>query len=228
MPYLRMFDPAEGSVEHVLAGNSVTIGRSAEGSDIRLEHASVSRAHAVLCKSGEGYVLQDAGSSGGTLVNGEIVREVPLSHGDVIQISHYVIEYRTDDDAREKRLQRDTDSAVDRNIRMRFRLSPQGLTLRFRTIDVEPGSVFSSGDTLPVGGGGILLPVRHPPEAGSCLEVEFTWPNGKSRRIMGEVIYVLDTDDGPAIAVKLHRKDKDVVHDILTNKRRGSWVTPER
>ncbi|MFD9205636.1 FHA domain-containing protein [Streptomyces sioyaensis] len=60
------------------------IGR-APGVGLRLNHDTVSRAHAELRSAGKGWVLRDLGSTNGTCVNGRrVVGEVPVGPGDHI------------------------------------------------------------------------------------------------------------------------------------------------
>jgi hypothetical protein len=60
----------------------LSIGR-ASGSGLRLNHASVSRQHALLSGTGSGWVLRDLGSSNGTWVNGRRVTDtVRVRPGD--------------------------------------------------------------------------------------------------------------------------------------------------
>lgn len=70
----------------------LTIGRSSE-CDIFIDDAVVSTLHATIervDRQGSGkeieFVIQDKGSTNGTLVNGEIVKRQKLSHEDVIRI----------------------------------------------------------------------------------------------------------------------------------------------
>lgn len=51
--------------------------------------------HACVVKRGSRYALADGGSPAGTLVNGQSIghSEVPLHHGDVIQIGSFVIDF---------------------------------------------------------------------------------------------------------------------------------------
>jgi DNA-binding NtrC family response regulator len=71
-----------------------TIGRSDEN-DIVLNHAGVSRRHAVLTKRGSDYVLRDAGSKNGLIVGGRRLDEVVLEPGVVVRIGDATI--RLDD-----------------------------------------------------------------------------------------------------------------------------------
>ena len=59
----------------------IVIGRMSS-SDVVLADSNVSRRHAELRKTTEGWVLIDLGSTNGTLVNGKLAREHRLSDGD--------------------------------------------------------------------------------------------------------------------------------------------------
>jgi hypothetical protein len=61
----------------------ITIGRDLSN-DIILDDRHVSREHAQLRRRYGQYVLYDLDSTGGTTVNGRLVREAPLEAGDVI------------------------------------------------------------------------------------------------------------------------------------------------
>ncbi len=65
----------------------LTIGRAAHA-DLWLPIKSVSRIHCVLAHDGETFVLSDARSENGTLVNGKPIECAELHDGDVIQLGH--------------------------------------------------------------------------------------------------------------------------------------------
>jgi hypothetical protein len=67
----------------VLGEFVVTIGRM-PGSTITLNDANVSRNHAEIRPTDSGFVLVDLGSTNGTKVNGQRVRERELRDGDVL------------------------------------------------------------------------------------------------------------------------------------------------
>ena len=78
-------DGAEREVE-LPASGVVSVGRLA-GSDIRLAGTQVSRRHATLTCSADGVTVADAGSHGGTFVNGERISvPVLLRRGDEVRI----------------------------------------------------------------------------------------------------------------------------------------------
>jgi hypothetical protein len=76
-----------GDVEHdvVLSGDSVTIGRLAS-SGIQVADANASREHAAFVRDGDRWLIEDLGSTNGTMLNGEPVERAVLEDGDVIEI----------------------------------------------------------------------------------------------------------------------------------------------
>jgi predicted component of type VI protein secretion system len=70
----------------------LTIGR-AEGVDIRLEDAAVSKAHAAIEVRGADHMLIDLESANGTFVNGSRITRHLLNHGDTIEILDFQIRY---------------------------------------------------------------------------------------------------------------------------------------
>ncbi|CAB4331550.1 MAG: FHA domain-containing protein [Actinobacteria bacterium] len=79
--------PQKGSRFH-LTSTGASIGRSPE-SDIFLDDVTVSRKHASIEKSSEGFVYKDSGSLNGSYVNNETVSEIRLNTGDEIQIGKF-------------------------------------------------------------------------------------------------------------------------------------------
>lgn len=76
-------DPAAQAV--ALAGSELTIGR-ASGSDLKLPGPEVSRRHARIIASEEGYILEDLGSTNGTFLNGRRITREAIKPGDEIRI----------------------------------------------------------------------------------------------------------------------------------------------
>lgn len=71
-----------------LDGERTTLGRH-PGSGISLDDITVSRRHAEIIRTPDGYVVVDAGSLNGTYVNQERVERSPLMHGDELQIGKF-------------------------------------------------------------------------------------------------------------------------------------------
>ena len=81
---LRVHLGSGESLQHDLVGHQTTIGRSL-ASDVVIPDASISRHHAVILRTDDGYVIEDASSRNGVTVNGErILSAFPLSAGDQI------------------------------------------------------------------------------------------------------------------------------------------------
>jgi hypothetical protein len=77
-----------------LAKPVVTLGRLPE-SDVVVADAGASRQHARIANANGEFVLTDLGSTNGTLVNDEPVRERALLDGDRITIGETVLEFRS-------------------------------------------------------------------------------------------------------------------------------------
>lgn len=83
--FLEVFQTA-GRELRALEDARVTIGK-AEGNDVLVEDAAVSRLHAALEPYGATWCVRDLGSRNGTFVNGErVIAERALHHGDEIRI----------------------------------------------------------------------------------------------------------------------------------------------
>ena len=65
----------------------ITIGRNKEN-DVAFTDSTVSRNHARIIMTSEGYLLTDLGSFNGTKLNGESIQSVLLQHDDIIKIGH--------------------------------------------------------------------------------------------------------------------------------------------
>lgn len=79
-----------------LSDNETMIGRSA-ANQICIEHASVSRSHALVLQTAEGMLLRDCGSTNGTFVNEQRIKESPLKDGDLIKFGSVVLKFLSED-----------------------------------------------------------------------------------------------------------------------------------
>jgi hypothetical protein len=91
---LTVLDDGHPDKRYPLGRASVTIGRLPE-CDIVVSDPGASRQHAQVRFDGERYVLNDLGSTNGTLVNDETADERALEDGDRITIGSTVLEFRT-------------------------------------------------------------------------------------------------------------------------------------
>lgn len=79
-----------------LVREEYTVGRG-EGNAVRLTERNVSRKHARLIRSAEGYRLEDLSSYNGLYVNGmRLTRRQDLAHGDLIQLGDYRVQVTND------------------------------------------------------------------------------------------------------------------------------------
>jgi len=72
-----------GGKQHSLAKDLVLVGRQ-EGSDIHIEHKSVSKQHCVLLVRDKKLWLRDLGSTNGCHVNGKRVRRSLVKPNDIL------------------------------------------------------------------------------------------------------------------------------------------------
>lgn len=77
-----------GGVAHTrVLGEVVTVGRHTDN-DIQLLDPEVSKAHLIIRKTREGWMLEDLGSANGTLVNGVIQSRCRLVDGDLVVVGN--------------------------------------------------------------------------------------------------------------------------------------------
>lgn len=75
-----------------LVKERVTIGRKPYN-DIALDHRAVSSQHATISLMLNDAILEDLGSTNGTLMNGGKIARQKLSHGDKITIAIFALEF---------------------------------------------------------------------------------------------------------------------------------------
>jgi pSer/pThr/pTyr-binding forkhead associated (FHA) protein len=80
-------------------GAVVRIGRGMSA-DVHIDDPTVSRRHALVVRRDGEIMLLDDRSMNGTWLNGERIREAPLSDGDVIQLGAVIVRFRAGQPAR--------------------------------------------------------------------------------------------------------------------------------
>jgi pSer/pThr/pTyr-binding forkhead associated (FHA) protein len=81
--------PAVGQT-YTLEGDEITIGRDTTNK-IAINDSEISRKHARLIRQGEGYVLEDFGSTNGTFVNGQRLSGlIGLKVGDLVALGENI------------------------------------------------------------------------------------------------------------------------------------------
>ncbi|MGC4085660.1 MAG: FHA domain-containing protein [Vicinamibacterales bacterium] len=84
----------EGDVqEFAIIGPESTIGR-ADQNQIQIVKPGISRKHAVIEETPDGYLLRDLQSNNGTYVNGERIEEQLLMDGDVVELGPVKLVFR--------------------------------------------------------------------------------------------------------------------------------------
>ncbi len=79
---------AQAGARFSLAETTTKLGRHPD-SEISLDDITVSRRHAEIERTADGYVASDAGSLNGTYVNQERIDKMLLRHGDELQIGKF-------------------------------------------------------------------------------------------------------------------------------------------
>lgn len=90
----RLIDNRTGR-DFPLRHGTTVLGRG-DDADVRLPDTGISRRHAQVSYDGGSAVISDLGSTNGTLVNGQAVREQVLRPGDLIQLGGVALLYRAD------------------------------------------------------------------------------------------------------------------------------------
>lgn len=217
--HLRIFRPPDECETVGLQQRPYVLGRFHDV-DIQFQHLQVSRHHATIRPAGEEFVVEDNQSTTGTFVNGQRVDRHLLQHGDTIQIADFVIQFRTDTDAKSAPTWRHGE------VMSKFNLLPSTMSMRYRTIEYPAEEIFATGDTLNVGEGGILIMADEPMPDQQVLEVELTWPQGRTIKLFGEVLGVDEKIGFLQLCVKLHNIDRNEYMRVLERSRRGQWIHP--
>jgi len=92
-PPRLVWERIDGSqVEFPLTGPVMVVGRDEEA-DIRVDEPLVSRSHARIERRADCFVVLDLGSTNLTRVNGEVVAERELRHGDEVKFARAVCRF---------------------------------------------------------------------------------------------------------------------------------------
>ena len=95
-PARLVWERTDGSrVDFPLGDVPQVVGRDADA-DIRVDEPLVSRAHARIEPRGAGYAVLDLGSTNKTRVNGDVIAERDLAHGDEIRFARARCQYLED------------------------------------------------------------------------------------------------------------------------------------
>lgn len=115
----RQSDPPEDAVllvslegqllRKVRTSNRLLIGRNPVN-DICLDHAALSRHHAVVIHDKSGLICNDLNSANGVYLNGQRILSSPLHDGDILEVGPYRIKIKRPNMATALREQKDIDT----------------------------------------------------------------------------------------------------------------------
>ena len=92
MAKLLIHEDQQPQREISLYKSRTKIGRASE-CEIQLSSSRVSRKHAQIIREGDGFFIEDIGSTNAVFLNKEKVERAALKHGDQIVIHHFVLEF---------------------------------------------------------------------------------------------------------------------------------------
>jgi pSer/pThr/pTyr-binding forkhead associated (FHA) protein/tRNA A-37 threonylcarbamoyl transferase component Bud32 len=213
MPYFRVFGPIEGCYDHNVQNKSLRIGRG-EDMDIVLPGKAVSRHHATITMDRDGtHWVHDAESRAGTYVNGKPVKSAALRHGDSVQITHFVLQYRID---------HSYVNAEGKPFPLNY--LPSSMHARYRIVHYPGTRLFAPGDTLPVGQGGILVPIEQELNEQEMIEVELIWPGGKRKSFLAEILGTIQQSGMQLRCLKLHQVEAEHYEHAVKHAGRTAWI----
>lgn len=101
--------------EFPLDHEETTIGRKSD-TTIHIDNLAVSSLHARILKIGKKVILEDMGSTNGTLVNNQAITKHILKHGDVISIGKHTLNFVVLADASESEPATEPESDMDKTM----------------------------------------------------------------------------------------------------------------
>jgi len=150
-------------------GTRLTIGRARE-CDVRVTVPTVSRHHAEIIDTGDGWMFRDTDSTHGSLVNGKKVREVPVTPGLEVRIGPALLRF----DNLASRIGKELDELLDEDevrggligVEIIGRDGRHTANLDETTLHEPPGQD----------------PARHPPLFGPRKTAQTVWTNAEKGR----------------------------------------------
>jgi signal transduction histidine kinase/pSer/pThr/pTyr-binding forkhead associated (FHA) protein len=142
VPRLIVIKGADEGKQFELTDAAIGIGRDSSNL-IRLTDTEVSRRHAEVLKTAEGFRLLDRGSANGTFINTKPIKDVLLQPGDHVQIGQSVLVFSA------QRLDQSAASDLAARIDMITRQEPAIASAIVKTIEeTEGGRILSRPDQV--------------------------------------------------------------------------------
>lgn len=115
LPQLRVVEGPDSGLSLKLGSlqTSLVIGR-AEDAALQLQDEDASREHVEIVRDADGAIARDLGSKNGLVINGKVVRERRLKHGDVLTVGQNQIVYEDPAEQAIKELDGQSDLTITR------------------------------------------------------------------------------------------------------------------
>jgi pSer/pThr/pTyr-binding forkhead associated (FHA) protein len=90
--YIQTYFEGQFSGEIELSHRVLTVGRGSK-CDIRIDNAAISSFHAIVSPDGDSFVIEDAASTNGLVVNGKRTHRHRLEFGDEIKLPKHTLRF---------------------------------------------------------------------------------------------------------------------------------------
>lgn len=232
MANFRVFDGADGFWDIPLDRPRIIIGRDPNCADVHLKDPTISRMHAVVVVTPQQITVRDMNSTSGTYVNDTRIKEIVLRDGMTIRMGKTMMSFMNRSPLPPVLLDQLASSNEDGDVMaticghtQRFLTLPPGMGLNIKQVFVPSQMVFSPGDTIVLGSGGISIPnflhLDNKAISEQIFEMKFIWPDGTEKIFPGEVVQIFRA----IMCVKLHRLPPNTLQQIVLSHRRSSWWT---
>ncbi len=93
----------EAGTRYELARDYMEIGRAGDA-DIRIPRQDISRRHCLIFFKRDRFFIRDLESTNGTFLNGARIDEMPLTHGDTIQLGESTFQFVLEEKTKSRRV----------------------------------------------------------------------------------------------------------------------------